>query len=82
MEAARVVLGMDDYYADQMGPGGLRVASQVAKQLSEPRPHDLSEVDLPSYRQLERRWRDWGAVEDGCRRVSTRVLDGLAEDAS
>jgi len=81
-EATKVILGMDDYYADQLGPGGLRVAAQVAKQLAEPRPDDLSKVDLASYRRLERRWQDWGAVVDACKRVATRVLDRLAEDAS
>ena len=79
-EAAGVVLGMDDYYADQIGPGGLRVATQVARQLAEPRPDDLSEVDLVSYRRLDRRWHDWGAVADACKRVAVRVLDRLVED--
>jgi len=77
--AAEVVLGLDDYYADQLGPGGRRVATQVAKQLAEPRPYDLSEVDLRSYRKLRRRWQDWGAVSDLCRRVAVRALDRLAE---
>lgn len=36
--AARVLLRLDDYYADQIGAGGRRVATQVAKQLMEPRP--------------------------------------------
>ena len=81
-EAAAVILGMDDYYADQVGAGGLRVATQVAKQLAEPRPDDLSEVDLASYRRLDRRWRDWSAVADACRRVAVRVLDRVAEDPS
>lgn len=44
--AARVIVGMDDYYEDQLGPGGLRVATQLAKQLAEPAPYDLSDVDL------------------------------------
>ncbi len=77
--SAGVVAAMDDYYADQLGPGGRRVATQVAKQLAEPRPDDLSEVDLVSYRKLERRWQDWGAVSDLCRRVAVRVLDQLVE---
>jgi hypothetical protein len=80
--AAGVVFGLDDYYADQLGAGGLRVAAQVAKQLAEPRPDDLSQVDLPSYRRLDRRWHDWGAVADACRSVAVRVLDRLAEGAS
>jgi hypothetical protein len=80
-EAARVVATMDDYYADQLGPGGRRVATQVAKQLAEPRPGDFSEVDLASYRKLDRRWQDWGAVGDACRRVAARVLDGLVGES-
>jgi hypothetical protein len=79
-EAAAVVLAMDDYYADQVGTGGQRVATQVARQLAEPRPGDLGEVDLASYRLLDRRWHDWGAVADACRRVAVRVLDRLAGD--
>jgi hypothetical protein len=78
-QAVDVVLGMDEYYADQIGPGGLRVATQVAKQLAEPRPGDLSEVDLASYRKLDRRWRDWGTVADACGRIAMRVLDRLVE---
>jgi len=79
-EAAGVVLGMDDYYADQIGPGGLRVATQVAKQLAEPRPDDLGDVDLALYRRLDRRWHDWGSVADACRRVAVQVLERLVED--
>ncbi|HVS64640.1 MAG TPA: hypothetical protein VMT85_14185 [Thermoanaerobaculia bacterium] len=47
----------------------------MAKQLAEPRPYDLAEVDLRFYRRLDRRWHDWGAVADACRRVAVRVLE-------
>lgn len=77
-EAARVVLSLDAYYADQIGPDSQRIATQVTKQLAEPRPGDLSEMDLGSYRGLHERWHDWGAVSDACRRVAVRVLDLLA----
>lgn len=79
--AARTVLGMDDYYADQVGSDGRRVSAQVVKQLAEPRPFDLSEIDLVSYRSLAPRWQDWGAVSDACRRVAVRALDELAGEA-
>ena len=81
-EAAGVVWGIDEYYADQQGAGGRRVATQVAKQLAEPRPDDLSDVDLASYRRLDRRWQDWGAVTDLCRRVAVSVLDRLSGDVA
>ncbi|MGH9168083.1 MAG: hypothetical protein ACRD02_09690 [Acidimicrobiia bacterium] len=77
--AAAVVLSLDSYYADQIGPGGRRVATQVAKQLAEPRPGDLSEVDLRFYRKLDPRWQAWEAVAAACRRVAVRVLEGVIE---
>jgi hypothetical protein len=77
--AVDVVLSLDEYYSDQIGPGGQRIATQIAKQLAEPRPDDFSEVDLAAYKQLERRWQDWGAVTHACRRVAEGVLDRVAE---
>ena len=74
-----VVVAMDDYYADQIGPGGRRVAAQVARQLAEPLPDDLSSVDLASYRKLDRRWQSWQTVADWCRRIAVGVLDRLAQ---
>lgn len=80
--AAAVVATIDDYYVDRRGPGGRRVATQVARQLAEPLPGDRSDVDLAAYRRLDRRWRSWGAVADGCRRVAVLVLDRFAEEES
>jgi len=80
-EAARVILGMDAYYEDQIGPGGGRVATQLAKQLAEPRPYDLSEVDLARYRELDGRWQDWDAVIHVARGLATAVLDAPAGEA-
>lgn len=72
------VIAMDDYYADQIGPGGRRIATQVARQLAEPNPDDLSSVDLTSYRKLDRRWQNWQTVADWCRRIAVGVLDRVA----
>lgn len=76
--AVDVALGLEDYYEDQQGPGGRRVATQLAKQLAEPRPYDLSEVDLAHYRRLDPRWQDWRAVSDSCRRLAVTMLDRIA----
>ncbi len=80
-EAAEVLLRLDDYYEDQRGSGGHRIATQVAKQLAEPRPGDLSDVNLSSYRQLHRRWQNWTAVADASRTLALAMLDRLAEQA-
>jgi len=75
--APQMIGGLDDYYADQLGPGGARVATQVAKQLAEPAPYDLSEVDLSHYRRLDERWRDWHTVVASSRALAASVLDEL-----
>jgi hypothetical protein len=68
------VIEMDDYYVDQRGSGGRRVATQVAKQLAEPAPYDLSEIDLRHYRGLLPRWQDWAEVLTVCRQVAVAAL--------
>ena len=78
--AAPNLLEIDAYYADQRGPGGMRIAAQLAHQLAAPKPYDLSEVDLPRYRHLAARWRDWTSVADACRALSVAMLDALAEE--
>ncbi|MGH9113390.1 MAG: hypothetical protein ACRDZN_14015, partial [Acidimicrobiales bacterium] len=74
--AASALAQIDDYYADQIGPDGERIAAQVARQLAEPRPHDLARTDLRHYRKLASRWHDWGEVVRVCRLVARAMLDG------
>lgn len=77
--AVDVLLGLDDYYEDQRGPGGARISTQVAKQLAEPRPGDLGDVDLGTYRDLVPRWRDWTTVAEASRALALALMDRLAE---
>jgi hypothetical protein len=72
--AAETLAGIDDYYADQH-EGGDGVASQLVRQLSEPRPADPSVTkQLPSYRRLRARWSEWGAVVEVLEEVATRMV--------
>jgi len=81
-DAARVALELDAYYEDQRGPGGARVATQLAKQLAEPQPYDLTDVDLGAYRALVPRWQDWRAVVAACRTLAHAMLDvSVGEEA-
>jgi hypothetical protein len=73
-------LSLDEYYEDQAGAGGLRVATQLAKQLADPAPYDLSEVDLATYEQLATRWRTWEAVSSACRALATRMMAVFARE--
>jgi hypothetical protein len=78
-EAAQLIVGMDDYYEDQIGPDGKRVATQLSKQLAAPAPYDLSDVDLAHYRELESRWRSWANVVEDARAIAAEVLDVALE---
>ena len=74
--AARVLAGIDDYYADQHG-GGRGIAAQLVRQLADPRPADSSVTgQLSSYRGLDDRWADWDAVRSACRDIAARMLEG------
>lgn len=73
-EAAAVTLALDEYYDDQRRASGRPVATQLARQLAEPAPYDLSDVDLQTYRELDDRWRDWSEVVAACRSLATAML--------
>lgn len=73
--AAEVLSGIDAFYADQNDDDD-GVASQLVRQLSEPRPADRSVIEqLPSYRRLRKRWIDWGAVTDVLAAVASRMAE-------
>lgn len=72
--AVMALSAIDDYYHDQHGPGGVRVLTQLVKQLAEPRPYDLDAVRLTHYRQLAPRWQDWTEVTAHLRGLAARIL--------
>lgn len=72
--AAAVLTAIDRYYADQHGDGD-GVATQLARQLSEPRPADTRTTrELDRYKRLEPRWHDWRSVVAVCGDVADRML--------
>ena len=74
--AAEVLGGIDAYYADQ-NQSGDGIASQLVRQLSDPRPADASVTrELGSYRRLRRRWTDWSEVKDVLGAVAARMVTG------
>lgn len=73
-EAASALARIDDYYSDQRGEGD-GVASQLVRQLSNPKPADSAVTDqLPAYRRLSKRWSDWSAVVETLGEVATGML--------
>lgn len=76
--AAHVLAEIDDFYADQRGEGD-GIATQVARQLAEPRPRDTRTTrELARYKRLAPRWHEWHAVTDVCQAVADRMLESPA----
>lgn len=77
-EAARILSRIDAYYADLRGSASEaadRVASQVARQLGDPRPADSRSIaQLPRYKGVQPPWDDWKAVRTQCAEVAARML--------
>lgn len=73
--AALTLRHIDEYYADQRRSDD-GIATQLARQLADPRPKDVSVTrQLGSYRKLARRWANW---VDVCS-VLSEVADHMAE---
>ena len=70
------VLGhIDAYYSDQRGHGAEGVATQLARQLADPRPADTRTIlQLGQYKGLDARWTDWGNVTEVCRSVAVEMV--------
>jgi hypothetical protein len=75
--AAAVLVGIDEFYADDSKPGSETVASQVLRQLANPTPKDARTIrDLASYKGVKEPWDRWDAVVRQCQAVAATALWG------
>ena len=66
---------IDAYYSDQRGPEAEGVATQLARQLADPRPADARTIkQLARYKGLDARWADWRNVTDVCRSLAVEMV--------
>ena len=73
--AAEVLGQIDEYYSDQRGHEPEGVATQLARQLADPRPADARTIkQLSHYKGLDARWTDWKIVTDVCRSVAVEMV--------
>ncbi|MHB1593977.1 MAG: nucleotidyl transferase AbiEii/AbiGii toxin family protein [Streptosporangiaceae bacterium] len=69
------VLGrIDLYYTDQRGPEAEGVATQLARQLADPRPADQRTIrQLDTYKDLDARWAAWENVTGVCQSLAVEM---------
>jgi hypothetical protein len=69
-----ILARIDQYYADQRGPAAEGVATQLARQLADPRPADRRTIgQLGSYKGLDDRWTVWENVAGVCRSLAAEM---------
>lgn len=69
------VLGhIDQYYTDQRGPAAEGVATQLARQLADPRPADQRTIrQLDTYKGVDARWAAWENVTGVCQSLAVEM---------
>ncbi len=73
-EAATVLRGIDEYYAD-VNRRPEAVATQLVRQLADPRPRDAEvTAQLASYKALDPRWHEWSAVQAVLADLAARMV--------
>ncbi len=73
--AADVLGHIDTCYSDQRDSGADGVATQLARQLADPRPADTRTLQqLDRCKGLDTRWTDWNNVTDVCRSVAVEMV--------
>ena len=73
--AADVLRHIDVYYSDQRGRESAGVATQLARQLADPKPADARTIQqLARYKGLDARWTDWRNVTDVCRSLAVEMV--------
>ena len=73
--SAGVLAGIDDYY-DATAGDGTAVASQLVRQLGEPRPKDQRTTrQLSAYKNLAPRWHSWQSVVAQCQALADTMLE-------
>ncbi len=74
-DAGKVLAGIDGYYVDQCQSRD-GVASQLVRQLSDPRPADSRVTrELAHYKGLEARWHDWQETVRICQELADRIQE-------
>ena len=73
--AADALRNIDVYYSDQRVPESAGVATQLARQLADPKPADARTIrQLGRYKGLDARWADWGNVTAVCRSLAVEMV--------
>lgn len=73
-EALKALALLDDFYPQE---GGESLSRQLAIQLAEPKPWDLTQTDLSHYKSLKKPYTDWNEIKRRAGAAGLRILESL-----
>jgi hypothetical protein len=76
-ETAALLKDFDSYYADLIRGEKASPLVQLVRQLAEPEPYDLDQMDLSQYKGLKPPYNSWENIADICGKLSVELADLL-----
>ncbi|MBI1910028.1 MAG: hypothetical protein HYS22_07660 [Deltaproteobacteria bacterium] len=73
-KSLKALASLDDLYPQE---GEESVLKQLATQLAEPKPWDLTETDLSHYKSLKEPYTDWNEIKRRAGAAGLRILESL-----
>ncbi len=77
--AVRILIDLDDYYSDLIRGEKASPVVQLIRQLAQPSPGDLDEIDLTQYKGIRAPFDSWDHIVSTCERVSVALGNRLAD---
>jgi len=76
-ETVEVLIDFDDFYADLIRGSQASPIVQLIRQLAEPKPGDLEQIDLSQYKGIQPPFDSWDYIVKICEKISVELGDRL-----
>jgi hypothetical protein len=76
-DTVEILIDFDDYYSDLIRGSQASPIVQLIRQLAEPKPGDLEQIDLSQYKGIQPPFDSWDYIEKICEKISVELGDRL-----
>jgi hypothetical protein len=76
-DTVEVLNDFDDFYSDLIRGNQASPVVQLIRQLAEPKPGDLEQIDLSHYKGIQPPFDSWDYIEKICEEISVELGDRL-----
>ena len=76
-ETVEVLINFDDFYSDLIRGSQASPIVQLIRQLAEPKPGDLEQIDLSQYKDIQPPFDSWDYIVKICEKISVELGDRL-----